>query len=60
MTAKDLSRQQAFDVNLKALQQINFSGNLSRDGDVNTRMFLIIEERTETVLSFSQGALKVF
>ena len=60
MTAKDLSRQQAFDANLKALQQINFSGNLSRDGDANTGMFLIIEEGTETVLSFSQGALKVF
>ena len=60
MTAKDLSRQQAFDANLKALQQINFSGNLSRDGDANTRMFLIIEEGTETVLRFSQGALKVF
>ena len=29
MIAKDLSKQQAFDADLKAIQQINFTGSLN-------------------------------
>ena len=56
--AKDLSKQQAFDVDPKAIQQINFTGILDRAASVT--MFLIIEETKETILNFSQGTVKVF
>ena len=41
----------------KAIQQINFTGNLS--GDDNRLTFFIIEEVKETILDFSQGNVKV-
>ena len=56
MIAIDLSRQQALDDDLRAIQQINFTANLDRAG--NTTMFFIIEEAKETVLNFSQGTVK--
>ena len=52
MTAIDLSKQQALDADTKAIQQINFTGNLDRAG--KTTMFFIIEEVKETILDFSQ------
>ena len=55
--AIDLSKQQVFDANRKAIQQINFTANLDRDG--NTTMLFIIEEAKEAVLDFSQGTVKV-
>ena len=58
MIAVDLSKQQALDADPRAIQQINFTANLDRDG--NTTMFFIIEEAKETVLDFSQGTIKVF
>ena len=51
------SKQQAFDANPRAIQQINFTASLDRDG--NTTMFFIIEEAKGTVLDFSQGTVKV-
>ena len=42
MIAIDLSKQQAFDTDPKAIQQINFTGNLS--GNNNRSMFFIIKE----------------
>ena len=57
MIAIDLSKQQALDVDPKAIQQINFTANLDRVG--NTAMFFIIEEAKETVLNFSQGTITV-
>ena len=57
MIAIDLSKQQALDGDPKAIQQINFTANLDRNGD--TTMFLIIEETKETILDFSQGTVKV-
>ena len=42
MIAIDLSKQQALDVDPRAIQQINFTVNLDRAG--NTTMFFIIEE----------------
>ena len=55
MIAVDLSKQQALDA--KAIQQINFTANLNRDG--NTRFYFILEEAKETVFEFSQGTVKV-
>ena len=45
MIAIDLSKQQALDADPKAIQQINFTGNLDR-----------VEGAKETVLDFSQEA----
>ena len=47
MIAIDLSKQQALDVEPKAIQQINFTANLDRVG--NTRFYFILEEVKETV-----------
>ena len=55
--ATDLSKQQALDADLKAIQQINFTANLERAG--NTETFFILEEAKETAFDFSQGTVKV-
>ena len=57
MIAIDLSKQEALDADPKAIQEINFTANLDRDG--NTTMFFIIEKAKETILDFSQGIVKV-
>ena len=51
MIAVDLSKQQAFDADPRAIQQINFTANLDRDR--NTRVYFILEEAKETILDFS-------
>ena len=55
LIAMDLSKQQKLDSDPKAIQQINFNGKIEKD----TPIFFIIEEAKETVLGFSQGAVKV-
>ena len=55
--AIDLSKQQVFDSDPRAIQQINFAANLDRTR--NTTMFYITEEAKETVLEFSQRTVKV-
>ena len=60
MIAIDLNEQQALDAYLKAMQQINFTGKLERNGNENTTMFFIIEKAKGTVLDFSQRTGKVF
>ena len=57
MIAINLSKQQALDADPRAIQQINFTANLDRDGD--TRIYFIVEEAKETILDFSQGTVKV-
>ena len=56
MIAIDLSKQQELDADLKAIQQINFTGSLS--GNNNRLIFFIIEETNETNLDFSQRTVK--
>ena len=46
----------ALDGDPRAIQQINFTGNLDRVG--NTRIYFILEEARETVLDFPQGTEK--
>ena len=48
--AVDLSRQQALDADPRAIQQINFTANLDREG--NIRIF-ILEQSKETKLNFA-------
>ena len=50
LIAIDLSKKQALDVDPKALQQINFTGNLNRVEDA--KMLFIIKEAKEIVLDF--------
>ena len=57
LIAIDLSKQQALDTDPRAIQQINFTANLDREG--NTTIFVIIEKAKETVFVFSQGTVKV-
>ena len=57
MIAIDLVKQQVLDADSRAIQQINFTANLDRDG--NTRFYFILEEAKQTVLDFSQGTAKV-
>ena len=47
LIAVDLSKQQKLNADPKGIQQINFTGNLSRTE--NARMYFIIEEVKETV-----------
>ena len=56
MIVIDLSKQQALDVNPKAIQQTNFTANLDR---ARNTIFFIIEKAKETNLDFSQGTEKV-
>ena len=57
MIAIDLSKQQALDVALRAIQQINFTADIDRAG--NTRTYFILEEAKETKLDFSKSTVKV-
>ena len=57
MIGIELSKQQVQDADPRAIQQINITANLDRDG--NTTMFFIIEEAKETVLEFLKGNVKV-
>ena len=51
MIAVDLTKQQAPDADPKAIQQINFTANLDRAG--NIRIYFILEEAKETAIDFS-------
>ena len=53
----DLSKQQALDSDPRAIQEIDFTANLDREG--NTTMFFIIKKAKEIVVEFSQGTVKV-
>ena len=57
MIAIDFIKEQELAVDIKAMEQITFTGNLDRDE--NTTMFFIIKETKETILNFSQGTVKV-
>ena len=57
MIGVDLSKQKVLDADLKAIQQINFTANIDRDG--NTRVYFILEEANKTILDFSQETVKV-
>ena len=60
MIGIDLSKQQVLNADPKAIQEINFTGNLNRQNakgqniNVNTKKFFIIEESKETILDFSK------
>lgn len=57
MTIIDLTKQQEVDAHPKAMQEINCTLNLEKDG--NKAIFLIIEKARETIFNFSQKITKV-
>ena len=57
LIAIDLRKQKKIDTNPKAIQKVNFTGNLDRGGI--TQMFFIIEEAKETVSDFSKETVQV-
>ena len=61
MIAIDLSKQQALDSDPKAIQQINFTGNLNqgRNVNVNTTTSFIIEKAEKNILDFSQEIVRL-
>ena len=58
MIAIDLYKQQPLDADPKAIQQINFTANLSRAE--NTRIYFILEEAKETIFEFLQGTVRYY
>ena len=52
MIAIDLSKQQALDADPKAIQKINFTGNLELDE--GAIMFFIMKQARQIILDFSQ------
>ena len=50
MIATDLSKQQAFDADPRKIQQINFTADLDRDGNIT--IFFIIEKEKKTIFEF--------
>ena len=56
MMAIDLSKQQELDVDAKAIQQINFTGNLYRGKNVNdnTIMFFFTEEKKKKKIFYKE------
>ena len=58
LTGIDLSKQQSLDADQKAIQEINFTGNVDRNNGAT--MVFVIEETKETILDFSQETVKVF
>ena len=57
MTAIDLTKLQALNVDPKTIQQFSFTGNINRTEGAT--MFFITEEAKETVLDFSQRTMRV-
>ena len=57
MIAIDLSKQKALDADPKAIQQINFTANVDKEG--NTRLYFILDKAKETIFEFLQGTVKV-
>ena len=56
MMTTDLNKQQALDADPKAIQQINFIGNIEHAE--NATMFFIIEEANETISDFLKGTVR--
>ena len=50
----DLSKQQALDADLRAIQQINLTESLDE-----AATFFIMEEAQKTILDFLQGTVRV-
>ena len=52
--AIDLSKQQVLDADQKAIQQINFTGNLDRDEGRDIAMFSLLKKRKKPLQIFQK------
>ena len=57
MIAIDLRKQKVLDADPRANQQMNFTENLDKAG--NIRIYFLLEEAKETIPDFTQGTVKV-
>ena len=55
LIAADLSKQKALDAELRAIQQIIFTGKAS----VDVMIYYILNQSKETILEFAKGITKV-
>ena len=55
LTAVDLSKQKALDVDQRAIQQIVFQENVAGADNTKIRLYTILEKSKETVLEFYKG-----
>ena len=56
--ALDVIKQRAFDADPKEIQQIKFTGNMDREGNIT--IFLTLEDVKENILHLPQITLRVF
>ena len=61
MIAIDLSKHKALQADTKAMQQMDFTGNLNCGENVNdnTIISFVTKEAKDIILDFSQGTVKV-
>ena len=61
LIAADLSKQKTSDADLRAIQQIIFTGKIKVKLDnIRVIIYYILEQSKETILDFSKEATKVF
>ena len=59
--AADLSKQKTSDADLRAIQQIIFTGKIKAKLDnIRVIIYYILEQSKETILDFSKETTKVF
>ena len=60
LIAADLSKQKVLDADLRAIQQIIFTGKIKAETNNTTVIvYYILEKSKETILEFSKGTTKV-
>ena len=59
LTAVDLIKQKALDVDPRAIQQILFQGVVGWDNNTEIRVYTILGKSTETMLEIFKGTAKV-
>ena len=59
LTAVDLSKQEALDVDPRAIQQIVFQGVVGVDNGTKIRLYSILKQSKETMLELSKGTANV-
>ena len=59
LIAVDLCKQQALDPDLRAIQQVIFTGNITgRQNNTRVIIYYILEQSKETILEFPKGTTK--
>ena len=59
MIAADLSKQKALDADLRAIQQIIFTGKITSEENTRVIIYYILEQSKEKILQFAKGTTKV-